>query len=571
MLPTQGDIFDEVAREAGIVPWMPRPLDHDSWPPNYSSIFAWRMQMLNRLRADPSMAASARAFYATRPVEFINCWCDTYDPRKETLKHVPFALFDKQAEFIRFLEDLRLTNENGLVEKCRDVGATWLACAYSVWALTFIPGDVTGWGSRKEDLVDKQGVMDSIFEKMRYTIQRLPDVFKPDVGKMPFMRIMNTGNGSSIIGESGDNIGRGGRTSRYMKDEAAFYERPEKIEAALGDNTKVQIDISSVNGLGNVFHRRRDAGELWRPGVTIQPGVTRVFVFSWSDHPDKTQEWYDQRKAKAEREGMQHIFAQEVDRNYSAAVDNTVIAYEWIEAAVDAHLTVPCLVHAPTSDEWMAGLDVADEGGDKNALALRNGVILRRVEEWGERDPGVTTRRMLGGLREAGRRGLAVQYDCIGIGAAVKTEYNSLVERGETSYSEFQLVPWHAGSAVVEPYGHVVPDDDDSTLNRDFFANMKAQAWWSIRSRFYKVWRARTQGEVYPADELISLDSSMPLLMQLQKELAQPTRGQSAGSLRMVIQKKPAGTRSPNCADAVVMAYFPAPESGGVEIGSYGG
>jgi hypothetical protein len=60
---------------------------------------------------------------------------------------------------------------------------------------------------------------------------------------------------STATGEAGDNIGRGGRTLGYFKDESAHYEHRDLIEAALGDNTNVQIDISSVNGLGNVFHR----------------------------------------------------------------------------------------------------------------------------------------------------------------------------------------------------------------------------------------------------------------------------------------------------------------------------
>lgn len=569
MLPQQSDLFDPPA-PLGIVPWRPHPLEHEEWPPNYAGLFQWRIQTLTQFRKDPQLLQAAHAYYAQHPAEWINHWNDTYDPRKERMKHVPFALFRRQAEFIEFLEELRQTNQNGLVEKCRDVGATWLACAYSTWTLRYVPGDATGWGSRKEDLVDKSGVMDSIFEKIRYIIHRLPAEFKPDT-KQAFMRVMNKDNDASVIGESGDNIGRGGRTSRYFKDEAAFYERPEKIEAALGDNTKVQIDISSVNGIGNVFHRRRESGTLWQPNTPIQSGITRVFIFKWDDHPEKTQEWYDERKAKAEREGMQHVFAQEVDRNYSAAVENTIISAEWIEAAIDAHLVVPALHLAPPSPEWMAGLDVADQGGDKNALALRNGVILRHVEEWGERDPGVTTRRLLAGLREQGHRGLAIQYDCIGIGAAIKAEYNSLIEKGEIAYSDYQMVPWHAGASVVEPFAHVVPDDDDSPINKEFFYNMKAQAWWSLRTRFYKTWRARTQGDTYPADQLISLDGSMPMLQDVRKQLAQPQRKQSPGSLRMVVDKNPAGTKSPNAADAIVQCFFPAPDSGAtVDVGSYG-
>ena len=61
------------------------------------------------------------------------------------------------------------------------------------------------------------------------------------------------------------------------------------------------------------------------------------------------------------------------------------------------------------------------------------------------------------------------------------------------------------------------------------------------------------------------------MLMQLLKELAQPTEGKSSG-LRMIVDKKPNGTRSPNLADAAIMAYFPAPEPGStVVVGGYSG
>jgi phage terminase large subunit len=57
-------------------------------------------------------------------------------------------------------------------------------------------------------------------------------------------------------------------------------------------------------------------------------------------------------------------------------------------------------------------------------------------------------------------------------------------------------------------------------------------------------------------DELISLPSDLPPLRTLQKELSQPTM--SRGSrMRLVIDKQSEGTRSPNLADAIVMAYWP--------------
>ena len=573
MLATNFDLFtDPPAINAAVEPWKPRALGHGEWPPNYKGVYAWRIRTLAQLRANPTALESAKAYYATRPGEFIQHWMDTYNPRKTSQKWMPFVFFKRQDEFVAFLEELRASDENGLVEKCRDIGATWLVCAYSVWCWLFIPDFAFGWGSRKQELVDKLGDPDSIFEKMRLLIKRLPDVWLPVGFKWrehaTFMKLINPANGSTITGESGDNIGRGGRKTMYGKDESAHYERPEKIESALGDNTNIQLDISSVNGLGNVFHRRREAGVDWFPGCTIDPGYTRVFVFDWRDHPEKDQSWYDARKARAEREGLQHVFAQEVDRNYSAAVQNTVIQYEWLQACIDAHLKIPAL-RVPPPNNWMAALDVADDGQDRNALALRQWIILRESTEWGERDPGVTTRNTVAGLRRF--NGIKVQYDCIGIGSAVKSEFNRLIDSGAIRRNEFDLVAWDAGAAVVNGYERIIPGDDQSRLNRDFFGNMKAQAWWSFRTRVYKTWRALTTGEVYKPDELISFDSSNPLLHQLLKELAQPTI-KAGNDLKMIIDKAPAGTRSPNLADAAIMAFFPAPDASGTPIiGSYSG
>jgi phage terminase large subunit len=98
-----------------------------------------------------------------------------------------------------------------------------------------------------------------------------------------------------------------------------------------------------------------------------------------------------------------HVFRQEVDRNYAASVEGVVIPAEWVKSAIDAHIKLGFEEHP--RDDCYAGLDVADGGGDRNALAVREGVTLRSVEQWGERDTGVTTRKALDGVQAYGRRG----------------------------------------------------------------------------------------------------------------------------------------------------------------------
>ncbi len=539
------------------------------WPPDYELATRRRVQLLLRLKLLPGFLRGAKAEYASGVdgcINFIEDWCDTFDPRNagtDRPTRMPFILFPRQREFIEFLHACSTAEAHGLIEKSRDMGATWLCCAYSVWSFLFVPGSNIGWGSRKALSVDQIGNMNSIFEKIRFILRTVPTEFWPDGftdDHMSYMRIHSPG-GNSITGESGDDIGRGGRTGTFFKDESAHYEHPEMIEASLGDNTRVQIDISSVNGLGNVFHRKREAGTEWSGGP-VQAGVTNVFVMSWEDHPAKSTEWYKEREAKAITEGLLHVFRQEVDRNYAASVEGVVIPAEWVTSAIDAHVKLKFEEH--DNDDVYAGLDVADGGGDRNALAVREAVTLRSVEQWGERDTGVTTRRAIDGVQSyvtLGNKGRAIrkvhlQYDCIGVGAGVKAESNRLDDDGAMP-SGVELIAWNAGAAVLDPDRRVIDGDGESPLNKDFYRNLKAQAWWELRRRFERTHRAVTDPKfTWTQDELISLPSGLSQLRTLQKELSQPTAGKDT-RMRLVIDKQPEGTRSPNLADAVVMAYWP--------------
>ena len=275
------------------------------WSPDYKRIQQNRVNQYIKLKSNPELVEAAKVYYRENPIEFIEDWLSTYDPRNagtDKPAHMPFVLFPKQREFILYLKSMVDNQQSGLLEKARDMGATWCGGAFSVWLFLFSPGSSVGWGSRKESLVDAIGDPDSIFEKIRICINEVPAFFLPKGfdrdQHMSYMKIINPETGSTIRGESGDQIGRGGRKLIYFLDEAAFIERPDKVEAALGDNTRTQIMISSPNGVGNLFHRRREAGVDW--DGEIHKGKTHVFVMAWDDNPLKDQQWYDERKAKAQ-------------------------------------------------------------------------------------------------------------------------------------------------------------------------------------------------------------------------------------------------------------------------------
>jgi hypothetical protein len=136
----------------------------------------------------------------------------------------------------------------------------------------FHPGTVVGFGSRKEEYIDKLGDPKSLFWKIREALNLLPAEFKPagysERAHALSMRIVNPENGSTIVGESGDNIGRGNRTSIYFKDESAFYERPDAIDAALSQTSNCKGDVSTPNGAMAARSRC-----LFSTGMTIRARI----------------------------------------------------------------------------------------------------------------------------------------------------------------------------------------------------------------------------------------------------------------------------------------------------------
>lgn len=526
----------------------------NSWPPDYIAVKRNRIRYIQRLQSDPALWAKIRLYYKTHPIEWIEEWAMTYDPRNQApaIKIMPFILFPRQKDFIVYLHDLWLNGESGLCEKARDMGASWLCVAFTTWLWLFHDGSAIGWGSRKEEYVDTKGDPKAIFPKIRQTLSFLPRFMLPAGFVMEkdatYMKIINRENGATITGEAGDNIGRGGRTSIYFKDESAHYERPDLIEAALGDNTNVQIDISSVNGSANVFFRRRMAGEIWEPGGTYERGMIRVFIFDWRDHPNKNEQWYNARRAKAEREGLLHMFAQEVDRDYCGSIDKIIIQQEWVRAAIDAHIKLGI----KDDGERVGAQDVADGGADKNALVIKYGVVMRFCDHWAG-EAGEAAKVAIPHCIEHSVKNL--QYDSIGVGAGFKTEINTMAKAG-TLPKGMQVVPWNAGAAVLYPEKHIIPGDKESPTNENQYLNLKAQAWFLLRTRFYKTFRAVRYGDKYDHSELISLDGTMPKLHELCMQLSQATHD-SNGKGKTIVDKKPDGSVSPNMADAVVMCYCP--------------
>ncbi len=518
--------------------------------PDYAAVFRRRLEMLRKIRSPqgPQHLAVLKAYYKLHPWDFVRDWGMTYDPRnieRGLPATIPFIPFPRQVELMQWIVASWRQSEDGLVPKSRDTGASWVSIALSCTLCLFHHGMAIGFGSRKEEYVDRLDSPKSLFFKGRVFMKNLPVEFRDGWDERTngtFMRLTFPGTGAVMTGEAGDNIGRGDRSGLYFVDEAAHLERPQLAEAALSATTNCRIDMSSVNGMGNPFAEKAHS---WAP--------ERIFLFHWRSDPRKTEEWYE--KLKQTRDPR--VIAQEYDINYTASVSGVVIPNEWVQAAVDAHVKLGLDV---TGDRRGA-LDVADEGPDLNAFAGRHGMLLEYCEAFSGKGSDIfkTTERAHDICEAEGY--LSFRYDADGLGAGVKGDSRAVNQARGTS---LEVTPFRGSAAVLKPDSKIeevdsaTDRDREQRTNKDYYANAKAQAWWSLRLRFLRTYRAVQAGsaEGFDPDELISISSTIPGLPKLTAELSQPTYSEN-GAGKLLIDKAPDGAKSPNLADAVMICFAP--------------
>jgi hypothetical protein len=451
------------------------------------------------------------------PLHWITHHCFTYDPRRP-LARLPFDPFPKQVEFLSWLAERERQGEPGLVEKSRDVGATWLCCLYAIHGWLFRKGFAAGFGSRKLDLVDRLGDPDCIFEKLRYLLANIPEWIRPGDYLDGHCKLVNHANGSSITGEGGDQIGRGGRKSIYFVDEAAFLEHPDMIERSLSQTTDCRIDISTPNGPGNPFAQKRFSGKV------------SVFILDWHDDPRKSQEWYEKQKATKDPVTI----ASELDRDYTASIEGITIPAAWVRAAVGLSL--------PASGPVVAGLDIAELGRAKSAFVPRQGPVVRLPIVWGQCNTSETAYRAADEARHSGAQ--VVCYDVSGVGAGVRGVWDTC---GGLPFDARAINTGEAPTDTRWP---------DGRTSKELFVNLRAELWWLVRLRFERTYEHVVEGKPHPLDELICIPNDPELIAELSLPLYHRTdRGKIQIESKDDMRRR--GVKSPDRADALCLAWHP--------------
>jgi hypothetical protein len=220
------------------------------------------------------------------------------------------AVDERQATEFRFLNepgwewqgdffDWVHANQRCIALKARQLGVTWLGCAYVVWTMLYKPGSLClVYRQKEEEAHENVGRCWDLLASLPEHLRAGVVVEKPDRGARASGEIrlrFPDGKRSRVLAMTSASASGHGKTAAVvLLDEHSRIERAAEIskavEPAAGAQGKILI-ISTANGVsdpetgaGNHFHF------LWSNAE--DSGYQKRFL-PWSLHPDRDQAWYE--------------------------------------------------------------------------------------------------------------------------------------------------------------------------------------------------------------------------------------------------------------------------------------
>lgn len=311
--------------------------DQDWWRPYCRTLrenIQTRKKFVSRGSKDPDFARTLKRYCAADPHFFFNFFLYTYDPRKKSVRLLPFVTWPYQDESINRTNQAIDDGVGLLSEKSRDMGVTYIKTGvfFHRWMFTEMSSFL--FLSRKEDLVDTRNDPDSLLGKIDLYLKYLPPWMAPNTERRD-LQCVNLDTGSLMSGESTNaDAGRGGRRTAICADEFASVPNARDVYAACQQNTASFQPVSTPKGRGNMFYdlSRNPAFRKERLHWTLHPSKSRgLYTVERGQLRilDKTYPfpqgypfrldgkirsvWYDQSEAEI---GHPSIVAQELDIDY---------------------------------------------------------------------------------------------------------------------------------------------------------------------------------------------------------------------------------------------------------------
>ncbi len=269
-------------------------------PKRLDENLAWRRKLLADAEKDPILQRDLMAACAESQLFWINAFCFTYhqfdtDPTtgrriEAVAAHMPFISWEIQDDLCDAFEAHLKRSEDILVDKSRDMGASWLCVDFLHWLWLFRPDTQLLEMSRTESYVDQTGNMKALFQKHDYINGWLPEwMLPPDIFQgqknRTKMHMKNAINGACLDGESTTvHAGSGDRREVVLLDEFAKVEKGSLMRSATRYVARMRIINSTPAGPGTEYSRWKQSGQI------------KVFVLPFYEHPDKGKGRYVHKK-----------------------------------------------------------------------------------------------------------------------------------------------------------------------------------------------------------------------------------------------------------------------------------
>jgi len=293
-----------------------------------------------------------------------------------------------------------------------------------------------------------------------------------------------------------------------------------------------------------VFNPRLATDFVYKRFVTNPPPNTIVRKINYDENPFLSQTMIDEiESAKAEDyDNYLHVY----EGAPLSDDEQSVIKRSHIMAAIDGHKALGIDIKG----SHRIGFDVADAGEDYCATIHSHGSLNFWADQWKAKEDELlkSCTRVWTKAREDDS---LIIYDAIGVGATAGAKFSEL---NASNGVKVEYQKFFAGGAVTKPD---IQYKKSGIKNKDYFANIKAQAWWLVADRFRNTYNAIHNGQSFSEDEMIFIDSNMPHLDKLMDELTSPKQDYDNAGRVKVESKKDLGKRdvaSPNLADAFIMA-----------------
>lgn len=268
-------------------------------PKNVEENLEWREKLLREAEDDTILQADLMAACKESLLFWINAFGWTYHQfdvdentgeRIEAINsHVPMITWEIQDElFDKFEEHLKLAKDI-LIDKCRDMGASWCCVFFLHWLWLFRKdGPQLLELSRTEPYVDQTGNFKALFQKHDKVNEWLPDWMRPPEclpgeKHRTKMHLHNDITGANLDGEATtEHAASGDRRLVALLDEFSKVKpgMGAKMRSATRDVALMRIINSTPAGAGTEYAKWKKSGQI------------SVFSLDYWDHPQKGAKRY---------------------------------------------------------------------------------------------------------------------------------------------------------------------------------------------------------------------------------------------------------------------------------------